>query len=493
VTDPLAAGNPDRNARWHVALIFLGALLLHSAGTWILPITDRDEARFAEASREMIERGDWVVPWFNNQPRYDKPPLIYWAQIAAYRLLGESEFAARLPSVIAAALTAVAIYGFGRRMRGARTGIWAAIFYTTSLQVIVNSRMSVADPLMILFFTTGAWSAWETGRPLPGNRAPATGWHAMFAASLALAFLAKGPVGWLPLLLPILTAVWMREAIAWRRLRLHWIVPAALGAVALWGVPALMRTQGEFWAVGMGKHVFQRSLIAMEGHGGARWMSYVAMLPYFFLTVFVSFFPWSMRLVGLFRGLRERRAALGYDERFLITGTVLVFAVFTLVRTKLPHYTLPAFPLLSLLLSCALTGNGGPPIAARRWAIGMAGFGVVVGLVGSPILKPWFASAELAEGCQPWLRPEMEIATGTFNEPSLCWNFRKTLRTFVEYGADEALPAFMARPGPRLCILPTSQAAQIFGPIPEAWKSVRAEGINVANGKRADLTALIQP
>ena len=77
---------------------------------------DRDEPRFAEASREMIARGNYVVPYFNNQLRLDKPPLTYWAQVASYRIFGENDFAARFPSAIAAALTALAIFAWGRRI-----------------------------------------------------------------------------------------------------------------------------------------------------------------------------------------------------------------------------------------------------------------------------------------------------------------------------------------------------------------------------------------
>ena len=76
-------------------LLFFAFLALYAAGDWALPLVDRDEPRFAEASREMLEPGrDFIVPYFNNQPRYDKPPLIYWLQDAAYKIFGENEFAA---------------------------------------------------------------------------------------------------------------------------------------------------------------------------------------------------------------------------------------------------------------------------------------------------------------------------------------------------------------------------------------------------------------
>src|ERR1700677_3810380 len=68
------------------------------AGNWIMPLTDRDEVRFAEASREMLQRGDYVVPYFNGNYRFDKPILIYWCQSTSYRIFGDNDFAARFPS-----------------------------------------------------------------------------------------------------------------------------------------------------------------------------------------------------------------------------------------------------------------------------------------------------------------------------------------------------------------------------------------------------------
>src|ERR1700744_2314384 len=82
------------------------SLVLLLAGNWILPLTDRDEVLFAEASREMIQRGDYIVPWFNGEWRFDKPVLIYWCQIASYRVLGVNDFAARLPPALFTTATA---------------------------------------------------------------------------------------------------------------------------------------------------------------------------------------------------------------------------------------------------------------------------------------------------------------------------------------------------------------------------------------------------
>ena len=120
------------------AILFSSCVAFHVLGTWALPLIDRDEPRFAEASREMIERGDYIVPYFNNQLRLDKPPLAYWAQIESYRIFGENDFAARFPSAIAAGLTALVVFALGLRFRGEKLACRGAIIFTLSLQTFVQ-------------------------------------------------------------------------------------------------------------------------------------------------------------------------------------------------------------------------------------------------------------------------------------------------------------------------------------------------------------------
>src|SRR6266550_3943304 len=142
-------------------LLLSGCVLFHMVGTWSLPLIDRDEPRFAEASREMIERGNYIVPYFNNKLRLDKPPLTYWAQVSSYHIFGENDFAARFPSAIAAALTALSIVVWGRRMGGEKLGWWAAIIFTLSLQTFVHAKAAVADMWLVLFMTLAHWAGYE--------------------------------------------------------------------------------------------------------------------------------------------------------------------------------------------------------------------------------------------------------------------------------------------------------------------------------------------
>src|SRR5206468_1391037 len=364
-----------KSAIHNYLLLFAGCVLFHVIGTWSLPLIDRDEPRFAEASREMIERADYIVPYFNNQLRLDKPPLAYWAQVASYRIFGENDYSARFPSAIAAALIALVIFAWGRRNDATSVGWCAAIIFTLSLQTFVHAKAAVADMWLVLFMTLAHWSGYEllqrptinAQRSTPNQGAaisspPWAIWRSpfiIFYLSLAFGFLAKGPIAWLPLLTVGATIILARDWQVARHLKFLRGILLMLAVVALWGIPALIRTHGEFLAIGIGRHVISRSLATMEGHGASSFGMYLLLLPFYFVTIFVSFFPWSIKLPWLIRQVwRQKKVRIadpGYSrnqlDNYLLTGIAIIFVIFTLVATKLPHYTLPAFPLLALLLA----------------------------------------------------------------------------------------------------------------------------------------------
>src|SRR5262245_3850514 len=358
------------------ALLFFGSVVFHILGTWSLPLIDRDEPRFAEASREMIERGDYLVPYFNSQLRLDKPPLTYWAQVASYHIFGENDFAARFPSAIAAALTALLILVWGRRLRGEKLGWWAAIIFTLSLQTFVHAKAAVADMWLVLFMTLAHWAGYEliqrrtpdAQRSTPDSeelnqqsniKHQTSIWWITFYLALALGFLAKGPIAWTPLLTVSVVIIYTRDWQVARRFKFVRGIIMMLVVVALWGIPALVQTRGEFFTVGIGRHVVSRSLTTLEGHGASSLGMYVLLLPFYFVTVFASVFPGSTKLRWLIRKLWRREKTGVTDpsysripiDTYLLSGVAIVFIIFTLVSTKLPHYTLPAFPLLALLIA----------------------------------------------------------------------------------------------------------------------------------------------
>ena len=504
------------------ALLFLGCLLFHLVGTWSVPLIDRDEPRFAEASREMMESGDYIVPHFNNQLRLDKPPLAYWAQVASYRIFGENDFAARFPSAIAAALIALSILAWGRRIGGDGVGWWAAIIFTLSLQTFIHAKAAVADMWLVLFVTIAHWAGYELiQRPTPNVQRPTRnsegihqtsnikhqtfGFWLMFYLALAFGFLAKGPIAWTPLLTLVTVKLFARDVELGKRFKFMRGVILMLALVAMWGIPALIRTRGQFLIVGIGRHVVGRSFGAMEGHGANSLGLYLLLLPFYFVTIFVSFLPWSIKLPWLMRKLWPRPGAgiadPGYSrdriDNYLLAGVGIIFVIFTLSKTKLPHYTLPAFPLLSLLLarhwSWPVQAGRAHRSLLKAIVIVTVCLWLAIALVVPPLIAPSFPAYALFQKSRDYLRPEMEFGSVDYQEPSLIWYFRSRLTGWMTpLGAANA-SQFMERNGPRFVILPTGLVPQIFPNLSSGWKMFSTRGFNIAKGKRVDLTLILKP
>jgi 4-amino-4-deoxy-L-arabinose transferase-like glycosyltransferase len=497
------------------ALLFSACVLFHIAGTWSLPLIDRDEPRFAEASREMIERADYVVPYFNNQLRLDKPPLAYWAQAVSYRIFGENDFAVRLPSALAAALTALLIFAWGVRIGGHKVAWWAAIIFTLSLQTFLHAKAAVADMWLVFFMTIAHWSGFELiQRPTPNaqrstlnqgvaaSKPPWAIWKSpflVFYSALALGFLAKGPIAWTPLLTVGAIIIYARDSPLARRFKFLPGILLTLAVVALWGIPALIQTHGEFFAVGIGRHVIGRSFATMEGHGANSLGMYLLLLPFYFLTVFVSFFPWSIKLPWLTKNLWRRRDSI---DNYLITGVAIIFVIFSLVKTKLPHYTLPAFPLLALLLArhwqaAALSRPPLSAVANRRSlfatiAVTTACVWLAIALAIPPMVARFFPAYQLFQVSRASLQPDMQFASVEFEEPSVVWYFRSRVKGFLTPLNKRRATEFMSVSGPRFIILPTPVAGTLFANSPQHWKFFSTSGFNIAKGKRVDLTLVLK-
>ena len=468
----------------------------------------------------MIQRTDYVVPYFNNQLRLDKPPLAYWAQVASYRIFGEGDFSARFPSAIAAALTALVIFAWGRRIGAAELGWWAAIIFTLSLQTFVHAKAAVADMWLVLFVTIAHWAGYELlQRPTPNAQRPTFNiqrrWWWTFYLSLALGFLAKGPIAWIPLLTVVITIVLGRDWQLARHFKILRGTLLMLAVIALWGIPALVQTHGEFFAVGIGRHVVGRSLATMEGHGASSFGMYLLLLPFYFVTIFVSFFPWSIKLPWLVRRLWRKdeagviRLRQGYGrqgdpgysnghklDNYVVTGIGIIFVIFTLVATKLPHYTLPAFPLLALLLArhwrgaAAIKTHGS---SFRAIAISAACVWIAIALVFPPFVARFFPAYQLFQKSRTHLQPNMQFASVEFEEPSLVWYFRSRVQSFLTRLNKKNAVDFMSTPGPRFVIMPTSLVQTLFPNPPQAWRSFSTRGFNIAKGKQGDLTLVLKP
>jgi 4-amino-4-deoxy-L-arabinose transferase-like glycosyltransferase len=230
----------------------------------------------------------------------------------------------------------------------------------------------------------------------------------------------------------------------------------------------------------------------MEGHGASSLGVYVLLLPFYFVTVFVGFFPWSIKLPWLTKTLWHRRDR---TDDYLFIGTAIIFVIFTLISTKLPHYTLPAFPLLALLL--ARHWHQGAAIESRRSvfatvAIAIACVWISIAIVVPPMVARFFPAYQLFQVSRASLQPRMQFAAVEFQEPSLVWYFRSRVQGFLTPLNKRRAAEFMSAPNPRFIVLPTPVAGELFANPPESWRFFTASGFNIAKGKRVDLTLVLK-
>lgn len=324
--------------RWRVfALYLVLALALLGPGSGSLPLIDRDEPRFAGATREMMMRGEWVVPYFNGEFRFDKPILIYWLMRACIWMFGDNEWAVRFPSIVFAAATACLVFEWGRTLGRSGAGLLGGLIWLSCFQVLIHGRLAVADMPMIFFVALAQLALWRLLTGEPYRFGP---WFWGLWVGLGLGFLAKGPIA---LAVPLGTALLWRWALwrkpaRWQQVQLVPGLAVMLAVMGLWGFPALVATGGLFWKVGMGEHVIARGTEAFNER------SFV--LFYYLLTAPLSLLPWLGCAGFAMDWLRREWSAA---SSFLLAWAIVPYLVFFFYSTQLPHYVMPAFPAMALL------------------------------------------------------------------------------------------------------------------------------------------------
>lgn len=347
--------------------VLLLALLSFSVGLDGLPVQDRDEARYAQASRQMAETGDWVDIRFQDEPRHVKPAGAYWLQAAALELTGRTGTAEiwvhRLPSYLAGALAAVALIWAGTPLAGRRAAVLAGVMLATVYMLHAEARTAKTDATLLLtvILAMGAMArAWLRRRR--GLTVPAIFWTAMAAGLLV-----KGPI----ILLPVIAAAaWVSvksRSVEWlARLRplpgLAWMLLLTLP----WFIAIMIRTDGAFLAASVGGDMAEK-LAATGEHSGMPPGLYL-------LTIWATFWPWALLLP--LAGVTAWRLRRSDEGAFLLGWIVPTWIFFEAVWTKLIHYTLPLYPALMLLAAIPLVRLIDGTDRFRGWAahVGAAGF-----------------------------------------------------------------------------------------------------------------------
>jgi 4-amino-4-deoxy-L-arabinose transferase-like glycosyltransferase len=365
----------DAIARWSrgwrgpavaAAVAFLAGL----PGLIAVPPLDRDESRFAQATAQMLETGDYVVIRFQDEPRFKKPVGIHWLQAASVSLLSKPEareiWAYRVPSLLGAMVAAAACAWGAAAFFGAEAGLiagvlLAATFLLSTEAFIAKTDAALAGSITLAMAALGRLYAAARGGPAAP---PAVVW--VFWGALAASMLLKGPVGPMVVFLALPVLAVLDRRTAWiGRLKWYWGLIVVLAVVGPWAGAVTVATDGGFWSQAVGSDLAPKLAGGQESHG--------AIPGYHSLLTPILAYPITLLLpAALVAAVRHRKEP---GVRFAICWLIPTWLFFEMLPTKLPHYTLPAYGALAWLAARAMA----EPIGSRARLVG-AILSAVVGL-----------------------------------------------------------------------------------------------------------------
>lgn len=324
------------------------------------PFLDPPEGIHAEIAWEMLRHGDWITPHLDGVPYFDKPPLLHWLMAASFALLGPTEWAARIWSALASVAVAVLTARLGMTLGSPRLGLLAGLMVAANLEVFLFGRMVKPDLLFVALILL-AFVGFVQAYAGEGRRRGL--W--LFYAGLGLAMLAKDILGAIgPLVAVALFFYLTRESRAWPRW-VPWSGVALLMVIAVpWYALAEIHNRGFLWYTIVDNHLLNvaRQRVFPDEDvplGGLEFLGVTA----------AGFFPWVLALPSAVWRVFRRPWDSADARLWMLLGlwTVGVVGFFTFSPFKLPHYGLPAFPAMALLVARlwdeALEGGPGAPSA----------------------------------------------------------------------------------------------------------------------------------
>lgn len=380
------------------AWLALLALLLYLPGFASLQPMDRDEPRFAQATKQMLESGDYVSIRFQEEARLKKPVGIYWLQAAAVKA-GEAAGVAdareriwlyRAPSLIAAVATVLLTYWAALAFLAAPEAFLAAALMAATILLGVEARLGKTDATVAMTVVAAMGALARLWRGAPVGREVWT-LPAIFWSAIALGVLVKGPITpMVPFLAAAALSLW-RRSLGWLKpLRAGWGLLFVALVAAPWLVAIMIKTNGAFLTESLGKDMLGKVASGQESHGAP---------PGTYLAAFWAT-GWPLApFVGLAAPLLWRmrgEAAVA----FALAWALPSWLVFELTPTKLPHYVLPLYPALAILAALALqrgaeTGRGVWAAIMRFWLAAVPAL-VVVGAIAASVFLGTFEQGALS-------------------------------------------------------------------------------------------------
>jgi 4-amino-4-deoxy-L-arabinose transferase-like glycosyltransferase len=370
---------------WALLLLFLvpGALLY---GCLSFRLFEPDEGRYAEIPREMLLRGEWVVPYLQGEPYLDKPPLLYWLVGGSYCVFGVADWSARLVPALAIHGCILLTYLLGRRSLGERAAFWGALLLSLAPGFVSMGRLLILDGLLTLWVTLSLFAGFEAVR---GERLR-WGWWLLAATACGLGILTKGPVAGLLLVPPL----WMYRRLNGPSCPLGWqallsFAVACLVVILPWYIAICVRLPGFAWYF-LWQHNVVRFLAPFD-HLRPVW--------FYGPVLLAGLLPGSLLIIPfmrfLFSGVATTAAKRCPEVGFLLLGGGWCVLFFSLSGCKLPTYVLPAFPVLALALGCYLASS---PWARSSWTLGVAGAAFALLCIGHNLVLPWYAEYRTPSG-----------------------------------------------------------------------------------------------
>lgn len=351
-----SAASYDSSSPWSLALahprvvLVVLCLLMFVPGIATIPPLDRDEARFTQATKQMLETGDFIEIRFQDEARNKKPIGIYWMQaISAGWLTSEphnSIWAYRIPSVLGGIFAVLFAFGLGRRLFDEETAMIGAGLLASSMLLIGEAHIAKTDAVLVACVTAAQllvaqfFVAARQGSPQPMVR-----YSAMLGLAIGIGILVKGPM---ILFFVGLTVIALS---AWER-RWGWISTMrpmfALGIIILINVPWLVAiglvTKGAYFQEAIGQDFLGKAIAGQESHWGPP--------GYYLVSLLAGFWPgWLFLAPGVVYAIARVREG---SVRFLLAWIVPAWIILELAPTKLPHYPLPLYPAIAMLCGAAV-------------------------------------------------------------------------------------------------------------------------------------------
>lgn len=342
-------------------LLSLFCLAIYLPGITHLPPFDRDEARFVQATKQMLETGNFIDIRFQDKPRHKKPVGIYWLQAASVSLFADGDvkalWAYRLPSLLAAMFGVLLVFLFGDKIFGRRTGALAALLLASSIVLTAEAHLAKTDAAL-LFCTVLAQGS--LGVIYLRQEKKIRLYSMLFWLGLATGILIKGPI--LPAIsgLTIAALLLMDHDRSWlKQLNFLLGIPLLLLIVLPWLTAIYFVTEGAFYKASLGGDLLSKMAKGQESHG--------AYPGYYILFAMVTFFPASLFMFqSFFAALKDIKVPA---IRFCLAWIIPSWLLFEIVPTKLVHYVLPLYPALALLIADRLLRIDSTRFFARKWAI----------------------------------------------------------------------------------------------------------------------------